>query len=53
MSPKHIQKQKQKKQQNLQINQILDIQITVMTKQRLNRLKKYMITVTCSYSIEA
>jgi hypothetical protein len=51
MSLKYIQKQKQ--QQNLQINQTLDIQITVMTKQRLNRLKKYMITVTCSYSIEA
>jgi hypothetical protein len=51
MSLKYI--QKQKKQQNLQINQTLDIQITVMTKQRLNRLKKYMIIVTCSYSIEA
>ena len=50
MSPKYIQKQKQK---NIQINQSLDIQITVMAKQRLNQLKKYMITVTCSYSIEA
>ena len=53
MSQKHIQKTKTKKQQNLQINQTLDIQITVMAKQKLYRLKKYMITVTCSYSIEA
>ena len=29
---------KNKKQQNLQINRKLDIQITLMAKQRLNRL---------------